>query len=509
MDTAIPAEHDFVVVGSGSSGSVVVRRLLDAGHTVHVLEAGPADGEPAIHDPRGWPGLWHSPLDWAVMTVPQKHAAGRSLHWPRGRVLGGSSSLNGMIYVRGHRADYDSWAYAGCTGWDWDSVLPLFRRSEDHVDGSGPWHGAGGPLPVTRIAEPHPTSRAFVEAAAALGFPVTDDFNGEQMLGAGFNHTTIAGGVRMSAWRAFVEPVRSHPGLTVTTGAPVRRVLLESGRAVGVEYEAEGRIHRTRAAREVVLSAGAIGSPQVLLHSGIGPAGHLTEVGVDVLLDLPGVGENLHDHLLVSNIYEASRPLPPGTGNLLESQLFASTDPARTVPDLQPLFIHMVLPAESYPVPEHGYTIAPGIVRPLSRGTLRLASDDPSAPPLVDPDILSEPHDLESLVDAVEICREIGASAAFDDWRKVEVAPGPDARTRDDLRDYVRRAVTTYHHQVGTCRMGRDSLSVVDPALRVHGVEGLRVADASVMPSVPSGNTNAPAIMVGEKASDLILADHP
>ncbi|WP_159945272.1 MULTISPECIES: GMC family oxidoreductase [unclassified Nocardiopsis] len=509
MGTATTAEHDFVVVGSGSSGSVVARRLLDAGHTVHVLEAGPVDSEPAIHDPRGWPALWHSPLDWAVMTLPQKHAAGRSLHWPRGRVLGGSSSLNGMIYIRGHRADYDSWAYAGCTGWDWESVLPLFRRSEDHVDGAGPWHGSGGPLPVTRIADPHPTSRAFVAAAEALGFPVTDDFNGEHMLGAGFNHTTIRDGVRMSAWRAFVEPVRPHPGLTVTTGAPVHRVLLESGRAVGVEYELDGRLHRARAAREVVLSGGAIGSPQVLLHSGIGPAGHLTEVGVEVRVDLPGVGENLHDHLLVSNVYEADRPLPPGTGNLLESQLFASTDPARTVPDLQPLFIHVVLPADGYPVPEHGYTIAPGVVRPLSRGTLRLASDDPSAPPLVDPNVLAEPHDLESLVDAVEICREIGASTHFDAWRRAEVAPGPDARTRDDLRDYVRRAVTTYHHQVGTCRMGPDSLSVVDPALRVHGVEGLRVADASVMPSVPSGNTNAPAIMVGEKAADLILADHP
>lgn len=508
MDAGSSPTHDFVIVGAGSSGSVITRRLLDAGHTVHVIEAGPADTEAAVHDPQGWPKLWHTELDWAVMTVPQKHAAGRSLHWPRGRVLGGSGSLNGMIYVRGHRADYDSWAYGGCVGWDWESVLPLFKRSENHVDGDGPWHGADGPLPVTRIAEPHPTSVAFVEAAVALGFPRTDDFNGEQMLGAGYNHVTIADGVRMSPWRSFVAPVLSEPGLTVTTGAHVRRVRLESGRAVGVEYEADGELRTARAEREVVLSSGAIGSPQILLHSGIGPADHLTEVGLEVAHDLSGVGENLHDHLLISNIYEASRPLPSGSGNLLESQLFASTDPGRVVPDLQPLFIHMVLPADGYPVPEHGYTIAPGVVRPHSRGTIRLASADPKAAPLVDPNLLAEPHDLESLVDAVEICREIGASAAFDDWREAEVAPGPQARTRDDLRDYVRRAVTTYHHQVGTCRMGVDSLSVVDPALRVHGVPGLRIADASVMPTVPSGNTNAPAIMVGEKAADLILADH-
>ncbi|WP_304452555.1 GMC family oxidoreductase [Nocardiopsis sp. YSL2] len=508
MSAATSSEHDVVIVGAGSSGSVLTRRLLDAGLTVHVVEAGPADDEPAIHDPRGWPGLWHSDVDWAVMTVPQKHAAGRSLHWPRGRVLGGSSSLNGMIYVRGHRADYDAWAYQGCTGWDWDSVLPLFRRSEDHADGAGHWHGAGGHLPVTRIADPHPTSRAFVEAALSLGHPLTEDFNGEHMVGVGYNHVTIADDRRMSAWRGFVEPVRDHSGLTVTTGALVHRVVVESGRAVGVEYESDGQLHQARAARETVLSGGAIGSPQILLHSGIGPADHLTELGIDVRADLPGVGENLHDHLLISNVYAASRPLPPGTGNLLEAQLFASSDPARTVPDLQPLFIHMVLPADGYPVPEHGYTIAPGVVRPLSRGTLRLASADPGDAPLVDPNLLAEPHDLEALVDAVEICREIGGAAAFDTWRETEVAPGPDARTRDDLREYVRRAVTTYHHQVGTCRMGVDSLSVVDPALRVHGMDGLRVADASVMPSVPSGNTNAPAIMVGEKAADLILADH-
>ncbi|TMR97789.1 GMC family oxidoreductase [Nonomuraea basaltis] len=506
MATPEAAEHDYVVVGAGSAGSVITRRLLDQGYRVHVLEAGPGDDDPLISTPQAWPALLGGEMDWAIPTVPQKHANDRSIIWPRGKVLGGSSSINGMIYVRGHRSDYDSWAYGGCPGWDWESVLPLFKRSEDHVDGASEWHGAGGPLPVSRIADPHPTALAFIEAATALGIPQTDDFNGEQMSGVGFNHVTVRDGKRMSAWQSFVAPVAGLPGLTVTTGAHAHRVLFEGERAVGVEYSVGGTLHRTRAAAEVVLCGGVIGSAQLLLLSGVGPAGQLRELGIGVLADLPGVGENLHDHAIVFNLYEAAKPLPPGKANLLEAQLFASTDARRPGPDLQPLFFHVVYPADSYPVPEHGYTIAPGIVRPLSRGTLRLASADPETSPLVDPNMLAESHDLEALVDAVEMCREIGASSSFDEWRKAEVAPGPDARTRDDLREFVRRAVSTYQHQVGTCRMGLDSMSVVDPSLRVHGVSGLRVADASIMPSVPSGNTNAPSIMIGEKASDLILS---
>lgn len=498
-------EHDYIVVGAGSAGSVLVRRLADAGHTVHVVEAGPADTDPLVHSPQGWPGLLQGELDWAYTTTPQRHANGRGLFWPRGRVLGGSSSLNGMIYVRGHPSDYDSWAYQGAAGWNWDAVLPYFRKSEDHVDGAGEWHGSGGPLPVSRIEEPHPTAEAFVEAAAAQGHPRTDDFNGERMEGVGFNHATIRGGRRMSAWRSFAAPVADGPEVRVTTGAQVHRVLFDGDRAIGVEYSLGGAPVQARAGAEVLLCGGTIGSAQTLLHSGIGPAAHLRDVGVEVRLDLPGVGENLHDHLLVSNVYESRRPMPEGKSNLLESQLFAKSDPGLPGPDLQPLFLHIVYPAEGYPVPDEGYTIAPGIVRPLSRGTLRLASADPSAPALVDPDVLAEPHDLESLVDAVEMCRDIGAGREFDEWREAEIAPGPAARTRDDLREYVRRSVGTYHHQVGTCRMGVDSMAVVDPSLRVRGVRGLRVADASVMPSVPSGNTNAPSIMIGEKAADLVL----
>ena len=497
---------DYVVVGAGSAGSVITRRLLDRGFTVHVIEAGPVDSNPDIHSPQGWPSLFGGAQDWSVTTTPQWHANDRPLWWPRGKVLGGSSSLNAMIYVRGHHSDYDGWAAQGCTGWDFESVLPLFLRSEDHVDGAGPWHGADGPLRVERITRPNPAATAFVEAASTLGFPVTEDFNGEQMAGVGYNHITTRDGRRASAWQSFVAPILEHPGLTVTTDALVHRVVVREGRAVGVEYSADDAVHLALADAEVVLSAGTIGSPKILLLSGIGPAAHLDEIGVPVELDLPGVGANLHDHLLISNVYEATRPLPADHHNLLESQLFASSSGwAGPGPDLQPLFMNLVLPAESYPVPEHGYTIAPGIVRPQSRGTLRLASADPADAALCDPNVLSESYDREALVDAVEIGREIGAAAAFKDWRKIEVAPGPEARTRHDLRAYVRRAVGSYHHQVGTCRMGTGEDAVVTPELAVRGIAGLRVADASIMPSVTSGNTNAPSIMIGEKAADLIL----
>ncbi|MCV7408275.1 GMC family oxidoreductase [Mycobacterium florentinum] len=501
---------DYIVVGAGASGSVIARRLLDRGYSVHVLEAGPADINPDIHASSGWPALLHSAADWAFVTTPQRHAGNRRLYWPRGKVLGGSSSLNGQIYMRGHCSDYDGWAQLGCTGWDFESVFNLFLRSEDHVDGGSRWHGAGGPLPVERITRPNPTSVAFVEAANALGHQVIDDFNGPSQTGVGYSQLTTRNGRRASAWRGFMAPARGNPRLAVTTGALVHHVIIRAGRAVGVQYSVRGQILQASAESEVVLSAGTIGSPKLLMLSGIGPAEHLAEIGVEATVDLPGVGENLHDHLLVSNIYEASRPIEAPHHNLLECQLFTSSAYWRGPgPDLQPVFMHVVYPADGYPVPHNGYTIAPGIIRPRSRGTLRLASADPATAPHCDPNVLAEPYDLEALVDAVEICREIGASPAFRDWRPAEVAPGPAARTRDHLRAYVRRAVGTYHHQVGTCRMGVDDDAVVAPDLRVRGVDGLRVADASVMPTITAGNTNAPAIMIGEKASDLIVGAPP
>jgi choline dehydrogenase len=501
---------DYVVVGAGSAGSVVVRRLVEAGHSVHVIEAGPADTDPAIHSLQGWPMLLGGPQDWGVFTTPQQHANNRRLFWPRGKVLGGSSSLNGMIYIRGHSSDYERWAQVtGDPSWGWDKVLPLFKRSEAYELGGDDYHGAVGPLPVSTISDPHPLSEAFVEAALALGHKWIDDFNAEEMVGVGYNHLTALNGERMSAWKSFVAPMQVHPRLTVTTSALVHRVLLSKGQAVGVEYSQGNQpLQRAYARAEVVLSAGVLGSPKVLLLSGIGPSAHLQSIGVSTIVDLPAVGENLHDHLLVSNIYESTKPVAVGANNLLEAQLYArSSGWQGTAPNLQPLFIHIPYAADGSPVPEHGYTIAAGLVAPKARGTLRLASSDPSDPPLADPNVLADPSDLEAMVDAVEICRDIGASAAFMPWRKAEVAPQLATAPRNALRAFVRQAVGTYHHQVGTCRMGaaNDPNAVVQPDLRVRGVEGLRVADASIMPTITTGNTNAPAIMIGEHAADLLL----
>ncbi len=488
---------DYVVVGAGAAGSVVVRRLLDAGHSVHVLEAGPVDTDPAIHSPQGWPTLLGGPLDWGVFTTPQRHANGRRILWPRGKVLGGSGSLNGMIYIRGHADDYDGWATAaGDTGWAWKRVLPLFERSREL-------------LPVSRISEPHPLSEAFVHAAIALGHKPIGSFNCGELVGVGYNEATTLEGKRMSAWKSFVAPVLGHRRLTVTTEVLVHRLIVEGGNAVGVEFsQGHGDTTRVYAESEIVLSGGVLGSPKMLLLSGIGPAAHLESVGIEPVVDLPGVGENLHDHLLISNIYAVRDELPAGKGNLLEAQLYNhSSRTEDVVPDLQPVFIHIPYPADGFPTPEHGYTIAPGLVAPRSRGNLRLASADPTDPVLADPNVLADSYDLEAMVDAVEMCRDIGASTAFAPWRQVEVSPGPQARTRDQLRAFVRQSVGTYHHQVGTCKMGApgDAEAVVGPDLRVRGIDGLRVADASIMPTVPHGNTNAPSIMVGERASDLIL----
>jgi choline dehydrogenase len=504
------AVSDYLVIGAGSAGSVVARRLLDAGRSVHVIEAGPADTNPAIHSPQGWPALFEGPSDWAIHTTPQQHAHNRTLSWPRGKVLGGSGSLNGMIYIRGHASDYDGWARAaGDGGWAWESVLALFKRSESYELGANAFHGADGLLPVSPIVSPHPLSAAFVEAAVSQGHRLIGDFNAGDMVGVGYNHVTARGGRRMSAWQSFVAPVLDHPKLTVSTVALVHRIVVEQGRAVGVEYSHSGwSPQRAYADAEILLCAGVLGSPKALLLSGIGPGAHLRSVGVDPTLDLPGVGENLHDHLLVSNIYAAKEPLPAGTNNLLEAQLFArSSSCLGPAPDLEPLFMQFPYPAEGYPVPQHGYTIAAGLVAPRSRGTLRLASSDPNVAPLADPNVLADPYDLEAMVGAVEICREIGAAAAFAPWRKAEVAPGPAATTREDLREFVRRAVGSYHHQVGTCKMGapNDPNAVVGANLRVRGIEGLRIADASIMPTVTTGNTNAASIMIGERAADLIL----
>ena len=494
---------DVIVIGSGSGGAVVARRLVDAGASVCVIEAGGIDENPAIHDPGRLWELWGSPDDWAYTTVPQPGCNGRTLDIPRGKVLGGSSCLNGMIYIRGHPSDYDAWAAGGCEGWGYDDVLPLFRRSEDFSRGESEYHGVGGPLRVTADYEPHPLLAAVLEAAQEIGIPRNDDHNGPTQDGVGYCHLLVKDGIRQSQTVAFLRPVLDAPNLSVLTGTRVRRLLLERGRCVGVDLGGT----ELRAEQEVVLAAGTIESPKLLMLSGIGPAAELARVDLDVAVDLPGVGENLHDHVLSPVVCSSVRPVQsvvPGTIPL-HLHLFARSRGDLPAPDTQPLFFHVPAYLPGMEGPPDGFTLLGALVRPDSRGRLTLASADPDAPPLIDPAYLTEEADVDALVWSLEQVREISRTGALADWLGEELYPGPGVTTAEDVRNYIRDTAITYHHQVGTCRMGADELAVVDPQLRVRGVDGLRIADASIMPNVTAGNTHAPTTMIGERAADLVV----
>ncbi len=500
---------DVVVVGSGSAGAVVARRLVDAGASVLLVEAGGRDTNPAIHEPSRMFELWGSPEDWNYFTAPQAHAAGRRLHWPRGRVLGGSSALNGMIYVRGYRGDYDHWAYLGNYGWSFGDVLPLFKRSEAFAGGADEYRGDSGPLNVTLDYPKHPTHESLIAGAQEAGLPFTEDYNGADVEGVSWMQMCLKDGRRHSTATAFLEPVSSTPSLTVLTSARARRLVFDGTRCTGVEISRDGRPEVLHASSEVVVSCGTVESPRLLMLSGIGPARRLERLGIDVLVDLPGVGENLHDHAIVPLVHSAEATIPepvPGTW-AGQTHLFARSRPGLTAPDLQPLFFTFPAYDETWMQgPPNGFTFMAGIIRPASRGSIRLRSADPEDELVIDPAYLSRDADVDAILAAVELCREIAATRALAEWGLKELYPGPELRTRDELVDYARRSVLTYHHQVGTCKMGVDAGGVVDPELRVYGVSGLRVADASIMPAVTSGNTHAPAMMIGEKAADLVAA---
>lgn len=516
---------DYIIVGAGSAGCVLARRLTeDPTVRVLLLEAGEPDRRREIHIPAAFSKLFRSECDWNYTTTPQPGLGGRELYWPRGKVLGGSSSINAMMYVRGHRSDYDRWRDAGNAGWGYDDVLPLFKRSEHQELGPSKFHGKDGPLNVANVRTLNPLSKAFVESAVERGLARTDDFNGADQDGAGFYQVTQLKGRRHSAAAAFLTPILGRPNLTVETGALAHRVLIENGRAVGVDYARHGGVSVARADREVILAGGAVNSPQLLMLSGIGPADHLREHGIPVVVDAPEVGGNLQDHLLVVVAHQSRRPvglanaesLPniarylmfrtgPLASNIGEAGAFIRTSDGLEAPDLQIIFAPAYYLNHGFTKVEgHGFSVGTVQLRPYSRGRIRLRSANPKTHPEIDPSYLTDERDLALLVEGVKRCRDMVQGRALDALRGDEYTPGADARDDSALSEFVRRSAETLYHPVGTCRMGADIRSVVDPELRVCGVERLRVVDASIMPDIVGGNTNAPTIMIGEKGAELI-----
>lgn len=498
-----------IVVGAGSAGSVVARRLVDAGYDVTVLEAGGEDTNPAIHDLARMGELWHSPDDWDYYTVPMAGTAGKPLHLPRGKVLGGSHALNATIWVRCAPQDFDRWAETCGPEWSWERVLPVYKAIEDFPGGESEYHGVGGPVPVENDYELDAIHQSIVDAAVQAGIPYNPDYNGESLDGVSKEQINVRDGERINTWKAYLKPVRDR--LTIVTGAHVHSVIVEGGRAVGVRYRKDGEMTQLRG-DEVVLAAGALDSPQVLLRSGIGPAEELQALGIDVLVDAPQVGKNLHDHLLAPVIgVTRARDIPaPRSGvSVSQTHLFAKSRDDLEVPDTQPIFFAMPMySAGMAPVEGTAFTLHSGIVSPKSRGEITLTGPDLDDPVRIDLGALTHPDDMASFLFSIRQCREIMAQPALADaWGAEEVYPGPDVRSDEELERYIRENVVTYHHQVGTCRMGTDDDAVVDPRLRVRGIEGLRVIDASIMPKVTTGNTNAPSILIGEKGAQFLLED--
>ncbi|GAB2752838.1 GMC family oxidoreductase [Nocardioides pakistanensis] len=522
----MPESYDYVIVGAGSAGAVVAARLTeDPGTTVLLLEAGPPADADEISIPAAFSTLFKTKWDWHYNTVEQKQLNSRRAYWPRMRALGGCSSMNAMIYIRGNRLDYDAWRDEhGATGWGYDDVLPYFIRSEDNTTFEAPFHGRGGPLHVEDRRYTHPLTYDWLESAAASGMKPNDDFNGAEQDGIGLYQVTCRKGRRWSVADAFLAPAMSRPNLTVRTGALATRVLIEDGRAVGVAFLHGPDEEVAYADGEVVLSGGAINSPQLLMLSGIGPAAHLRELGIEVVADLPGVGENLHDHPAAPLVWHTQHASDladyngllnfakakatgrgPLVSNIGEAGGFFRTRDDLAAPDLQ---IHMA-PSGFWDNGLHEpttrkVTVAPTLVDVASRGRLRLRSTDPRWHPEIDPAYYDDPRDLDAMVRGVQRILETVRTGRLARHIAAPFLPGSRNPSEEEIAEHLRATTQTLYHPVGTCAMGKDEQAVVDPQLRVRGVEGLRVADASVMPVVPRGNTNAPTIMIGEKAADLL-----
>jgi len=532
--TGARQEFDYVVVGGGSAGCVLAARLTeDAGVTVCLLEAGPVDKSVLIHCPAGLAVLAkNGAANWAFQTVPQAGLNGRRGYQPRGKVLGGSSSVNAMIYLRGQPRDYDDWAAEGNAGWGWNDVLPYFKRAEHNERGADAYHGTGGPLNVKDLTTPHRFGGVFVDAAKEAGYPRNPDFNGARQEGVGAYQVTHKNGERFSVAKGYLTPNLARPNLTVVTSAHTNRVLFDGLRATGVEARVGGETRTFVARREVLLAAGALQSPQLLMLSGIGPAAHLRALGIEVRHDLPGVGGNLQDHVDVVQVLDAPkltdlfglslagmlntikgifewRRHRRGllTTNFAEAGGFIKSRPDEERPDLQLHFvIGKLVDHGRKTVFGHGYSCHVCLLRPKSRGNVRLASADPKAAPLIDPNFLAEADDMQRLVRGFKAMRHILEQPALAAFGARELAKSAGARSDAEIEAFIRGHADTIYHPVGTCRMGSGPLDVVDAELRVRGVQGLRVVDASIMPAIVSGNTNAPTVMIAEKAADMIKA---
>jgi len=523
--------YDYVIVGAGSAGCVLANRLsADPACKVLLLEAGGRDVNPFIHMPAGLARLVGNPrINWHYYTEPEPELLGRKLYWPRGRVLGGSSSVNAMCYTRGHRLDYDEWEALGATGWNYAQVLPYFLKAEDQARGACAYHGVGGPLAVEDLKFRSPLSALFVEAGVQCGLRRNDDFNGAGQQGVGYYQVTQRDGRRCSSAVAYLRPASRRGNLEIRTHGLANRVLFQGGRATGVEYQFAGARHRARAEREVLLAGGAVASPQLLMLSGIGAAQELERLGIPVLADRAEVGRNLQDHLDFCTVCKSTQAVTydfnawqevlvglrylltrsgPGVSNIAEAGGFARSHLA---PDQRPDIQFHFVPAQlddhgRNRLSGHGYTVHGCGLRPLSRGQVSLRSSRPEDPPRICASYLSEPRDLRVMLEAIRQSREILRAPAFAPFRGAEVFPGDGVATERGLEQTVRRKAETIYHPVGTCRMGNDANSVVDCQLKVRGVEALRVVDASVMPRLIGGNTNAPTIMIAEKAADLLRA---